>query len=167
MREAGALVDGPLPADALTRIGSQVARALEADLEAFGALSLQAGRPALISSLCTVFAESEVINQLSQGAAPADVDARFVVSADGSVGFALGGLYETRGRLDLADKAYRDALEANPLLDVQKYGQSLWYDYIRKGLAALDKALADPGGIFVSRAVTLPVLRLRASLSDR
>jgi tetratricopeptide (TPR) repeat protein len=26
----------------------------------------------------------------------------------------LGGLYETRGRLDLAEKAYRDALAANP-----------------------------------------------------
>jgi predicted CoA-substrate-specific enzyme activase len=44
-----------------------MARALEADLAAFGTLSLAATRPASISSLCTVFAESEVISLISQG----------------------------------------------------------------------------------------------------
>jgi predicted CoA-substrate-specific enzyme activase len=44
-----------------------MARALEADLDEFGALSLQAERPAKISSLCTVFAESEVISLIAKG----------------------------------------------------------------------------------------------------
>ncbi len=44
-----------------------MARALELDLEAFGDLSLQADQPAVISSLCTVFAESEVISLIAKG----------------------------------------------------------------------------------------------------
>ncbi len=44
-----------------------MARALEVDLERFGALSLQAESPARISSLCTVFAESEVISLIARG----------------------------------------------------------------------------------------------------
>jgi (R)-2-hydroxyacyl-CoA dehydratese activating ATPase len=44
-----------------------MARALEADLDEFGVISLQAENPAKISSLCTVFAESEVISLISKG----------------------------------------------------------------------------------------------------
>ncbi|MBM4312393.1 MAG: 2-hydroxyglutaryl-CoA dehydratase [Deltaproteobacteria bacterium] len=44
-----------------------MARALEADLDEFGALSLKAEHPAKISSLCTVFAESEVISLIAKG----------------------------------------------------------------------------------------------------
>jgi (R)-2-hydroxyacyl-CoA dehydratese activating ATPase len=44
-----------------------MARALEVDLEDFGSLSLKAQFPAKISSLCTVFAESEVISLISKG----------------------------------------------------------------------------------------------------
>jgi len=44
-----------------------MARALEADLDEFGDLSLKAGQPARISSLCTVFAESEVISLIARG----------------------------------------------------------------------------------------------------
>lgn len=44
-----------------------MARAMEVNLEAFGDLSLQADLPAKISSLCTVFAESEVISLISKG----------------------------------------------------------------------------------------------------
>jgi len=44
-----------------------MARALEADLNQFGALSLRAEKPAKISSTCTVFAESEVISLISRG----------------------------------------------------------------------------------------------------
>jgi predicted CoA-substrate-specific enzyme activase len=44
-----------------------MARALEADLDEFGELSLRAERPAKISSLCTVFAESEVISLIARG----------------------------------------------------------------------------------------------------
>lgn len=44
-----------------------MARALEADLDTFRDLSLRAERPAKISSLCTVFAESEVISLIAGG----------------------------------------------------------------------------------------------------
>jgi len=44
-----------------------MARALEADLNEFGNLSLEATQPAKISSLCTVFAESEVISLIAKG----------------------------------------------------------------------------------------------------
>ncbi len=44
-----------------------MARALEVDLDQFGDKSLQADNPAKISSLCTVFAESEVISLISRG----------------------------------------------------------------------------------------------------
>ena len=44
-----------------------MARALELDIGAFGNLSQQADRPANISSLCTVFAESEVISLIATG----------------------------------------------------------------------------------------------------
>ena len=44
-----------------------MARALEVDLDAFGKMSLQADSPAAISSLCTVFAESEVISLIARG----------------------------------------------------------------------------------------------------
>ena len=44
-----------------------MARALEVDLVNFGKLSLKAVQPSKISSLCTVFAESEVISLISKG----------------------------------------------------------------------------------------------------
>jgi predicted CoA-substrate-specific enzyme activase len=44
-----------------------MARALEVDLEDFGNFSMQAQQPASISSLCTVFAESEVISLIAKG----------------------------------------------------------------------------------------------------
>ncbi len=44
-----------------------MARALQVDLEEFGDISLQAEKPGKISSLCTVFAESEVISLISKG----------------------------------------------------------------------------------------------------
>lgn len=44
-----------------------MARALEVDLNQFGELSLKSVSPAAISSLCTVFAESEVISLIAKG----------------------------------------------------------------------------------------------------
>ena len=44
-----------------------MAKALEVDLDRFGQFSLKADQPAKISSLCTVFAESEVISLISNG----------------------------------------------------------------------------------------------------
>jgi (R)-2-hydroxyacyl-CoA dehydratese activating ATPase len=45
-----------------------MARALEVNLEEFGELSLRSQNPSRISSLCTVFAESEVISLITKGA---------------------------------------------------------------------------------------------------
>lgn len=44
-----------------------MARALEAEIADFGEMSAAADRPASISSLCTVFAESEVISLIARG----------------------------------------------------------------------------------------------------
>ncbi len=44
-----------------------MARALEIDLDEFGEASLKSDTPAVISSICTVFAESEVISLISRG----------------------------------------------------------------------------------------------------
>jgi predicted CoA-substrate-specific enzyme activase len=44
-----------------------MAGALEVSLDAFGEISLKVDHPAKISSLCTVFAESEVISLISKG----------------------------------------------------------------------------------------------------
>jgi len=46
-----------------------MARALEVDLDDFGPLSLKATGPSRISSICTVFAESEVISLIAKGEA--------------------------------------------------------------------------------------------------
>jgi predicted CoA-substrate-specific enzyme activase len=44
-----------------------MARSLEVDIDEFGTLSIRSERPAKISSLCTVFAESEVISLVARG----------------------------------------------------------------------------------------------------
>jgi len=44
-----------------------MARALDVEISDFGSLSLAADHPASISSLCTVFAESEVISLIAKG----------------------------------------------------------------------------------------------------
>ena len=50
-----------------------MAGALEVPLQEVGELSLKSLSPSQISSFCTVFAESEVISQISAGAAKSDV----------------------------------------------------------------------------------------------
>lgn len=50
-----------------------MARALEVNLDEFGAMSLQSDKPAKISSLCTVFAESEVISLIARGEKRPDI----------------------------------------------------------------------------------------------
>ncbi len=44
-----------------------MARAMEVNLDEFGSLSLKSANPSRISSICTVFAESEVISLISKG----------------------------------------------------------------------------------------------------
>lgn len=50
-----------------------MARALEVDLDEFGSLCARSGQPARISSICTVFAESEVISLISKGESREDI----------------------------------------------------------------------------------------------
>ncbi len=50
-----------------------MARALEVDLDEFGPLSLRSNQPSRISSICTVFAESEVISLIAKGEMREDI----------------------------------------------------------------------------------------------
>ena len=50
-----------------------MADALEVSIEEFGELGLKSASPSKISSTCTVFAESEVISRLNQGANRNDI----------------------------------------------------------------------------------------------
>lgn len=50
-----------------------MARALEVNLDEFGAMSLRSDKPSKISSLCTVFAESEVISLIARGEKRPDI----------------------------------------------------------------------------------------------
>ncbi|MBD3350997.1 MAG: 2-hydroxyglutaryl-CoA dehydratase [Candidatus Lokiarchaeota archaeon] len=52
-----------------------MASALEVDISEFGDLALQSEEPEEISSMCTVFAESEVISLFAQGAKKEDIAA--------------------------------------------------------------------------------------------
>jgi (R)-2-hydroxyacyl-CoA dehydratese activating ATPase len=70
-----------------------MARALEINLDEFGAMSLQAKNPAQISSLCTVFAESEVISLISKGIAREDI----VAGIHESIGSRVGALAARTG----------------------------------------------------------------------
>jgi len=56
------------------------AKALEVSIEALGSLALTSKRPAGISSMCTVFAESEVISLRARGSAKEDVAAGLLES---------------------------------------------------------------------------------------
>jgi len=62
------------------RFIENIARALEVSLEEFSQKSLASSSPANINSMCTVFAESEVISQIAQGTSIEDVSAGVYVS---------------------------------------------------------------------------------------
>jgi (R)-2-hydroxyacyl-CoA dehydratese activating ATPase len=70
-----------------------MARALEINLDDFGALSLAAQNPAQISSLCTVFAESEVISLISRGVARENI----IAGIHESVGSRIAALAARTG----------------------------------------------------------------------
>jgi (R)-2-hydroxyacyl-CoA dehydratese activating ATPase len=61
----------------------KTARYLDYPTEEIGALAATSHHPVPISGVCAVFAESEVINHLSQGAAPADIIQGAIVSLVG------------------------------------------------------------------------------------
>ena len=57
------------------RFIENTAKALELSLDDFSQRSLASRSPARINSMCTVFAESEVISQIAQGSSIEDVSA--------------------------------------------------------------------------------------------
>jgi predicted CoA-substrate-specific enzyme activase len=50
-----------------------MAHALEIELDDLGSLSLESESPAAISSVCTVFAESEVVSRVAEGVSKMDI----------------------------------------------------------------------------------------------
>lgn len=55
------------------RFLEEMAKVLEVNIEKLGNLSLQSKKPVVISSMCTVFAESEVVSLIAEGCAREDI----------------------------------------------------------------------------------------------
>ncbi len=101
------------------------ARALEVDLDEFGTLSLRSVNPSKISSLCTVFAESEVISLISKGEIRDNIIAGIhesiaarVVAMAKRVGVVspimmTGGVAKNRGVVDALEKKLESPIEVS------------------------------------------------------
>ena len=107
-----------------------MARALEVDLDAFGDMSLRSDNPAAISSLCTVFAESEVISLIAKGESReniiagihASIGARVVAMA-GRVGIQepvmmTGGVAKNIGVVRALEEKSGKSIRVSPLAQV-------------------------------------------------
>ncbi|MCU0845994.1 MAG: acyl-CoA dehydratase activase, partial [Spirochaetes bacterium] len=102
-----------------------MARALEVDLDEFGTLSLRSVNPSKISSLCTVFAESEVISLISKGEIRDNIIAGIhesiaarVVAMAKRVGVVppimmTGGVAKNRGVVDALEKKLGSPIEVS------------------------------------------------------
>ena len=107
-----------------------MARALEVDLDGFGAISLKAGSPSKISSLCTVFAESEVISLISKGERRENIIAGIhesiaarVAAMANRVGIVppvvmTGGVAKNRGVVKAMEKKLGISIEVSPYAQV-------------------------------------------------
>ena len=107
-----------------------MARALEVDLDGFGTLSLKAGNPAKISSLCTVFAESEVISLISKGERRENIIAGIhesiaarVAAMANRVGIVppvvmTGGVAKNRGVVKAMEKKLGVSIDVSPYAQV-------------------------------------------------
>jgi predicted CoA-substrate-specific enzyme activase len=76
------------------RFLEMVAQRLETPLDRLGELARASETPATISSMCVVFAESEIIGLLAEGAAPADVVAGVQQAIAHRVAALAGGRVE-------------------------------------------------------------------------
>jgi predicted CoA-substrate-specific enzyme activase len=102
-----------------------MARALEVDLDEFGTLSLRSVNPSKISSLCTVFAESEVISLISKGEIRDNIIAGIhesiaarVVAMAKRVGVVppimmTGGVAKNRGVVEALEKKLESPIEVS------------------------------------------------------
>ena len=107
-----------------------MARALEVDLDGFGAISLKAGSPSKISSLCTVFAESEVISLISKGERRENIIAGIhesiaarVAAMANRVGIVppvvmTGGVAKNRGVVKAMEKKLGVSIDVSPYAQV-------------------------------------------------
>jgi predicted CoA-substrate-specific enzyme activase len=102
-----------------------MARALEVDIDDFGGVSLKADMPAKISSLCTVFAESEVISLISKGEKRENIIAGIhesiaarVVAMAGRIGLTAplmmtGGVAKNKGVVKALERKTGHAIEVS------------------------------------------------------
>ena len=102
-----------------------MARALQVKLDDFGEFSLKADQPSKISSLCTVFAESEVISLISKGEKRENIIAGIhesiaarVVAMANRIGIAApimmtGGVAKNIGVLNALEKKIGKAIEVS------------------------------------------------------
>ncbi len=107
-----------------------MARALEVDLERFGEFSLRAVTPSKISSLCTVFAESEVISLIAKGEGRENIIAGIheaiasrVVAMTGRVGLSApvmmtGGVSRNAGVVRALEKRIGHRVDVLPKAQV-------------------------------------------------
>jgi predicted CoA-substrate-specific enzyme activase len=107
-----------------------MARALQVDLNVFGEVSLKADQPSKISSLCTVFAESEVISLISKGERRENIIAGIheaiasrVVAMANRIGIAAptmmtGGVAKNVGVLDALEKRLGQPIDVSPKAQV-------------------------------------------------
>ncbi len=107
-----------------------MARALEVDLDDFGGLSLHAEKPSKISSICTVFAESEVISLISKGESRENIISGIHESVASRV-YAMaqrlaikppfmmtGGVAKNVGLVRILEKRFNAPIQVTPLAQV-------------------------------------------------
>lgn len=107
-----------------------MARALEVNLDEFGAMSIKSKQPSKISSLCTVFAESEVISLIAKGEQRQDIIAGIhesiasrISSMIGRVGIkeplmVTGGVARNIGVIHALEKKLGMKIEVSPYAQV-------------------------------------------------
>ncbi len=104
-----------------------MSRALEVDLTEFGAMAAKSSSPSRISSLCTVFAESEVISLISKGEPRENIIAGIHESISSRVGamamrvginppvMMTGGVAKNSGVVRAMEKKIGASIEVHPL----------------------------------------------------
>jgi len=107
-----------------------MAKALEVELDHFGQFSIKADQPSKISSLCTVFAESEVISLIAKGEKRANIIAGIhesiaarVVAMAGRTGLKApimmtGGVAKNIGVVKALERKLGQPIEVSPLSQV-------------------------------------------------
>jgi len=107
-----------------------MARALEVNLDEFGTISLKSEKPSKISSLCTVFAESEVVSLIARGEKRQDIIAGIhesiaarISSMVGRIGMkepvmVTGGVARNIGVVQALEKKLGMKIEVSPYAQV-------------------------------------------------